>query len=46
MVDGAITEKELIKARKAEAKERKMAAKKAKIDKRICFFIFLFYTKL
>ena len=33
MVDGAITEKELIKARKAEAKERKMAAKKAKIDK-------------
>ena len=33
MADGAITEKELIKARKAEAKERKMAAKKAKIDK-------------
>ena len=33
MADGAITEKELIKARKAEAKERKMAAKKTKIDK-------------
>ena len=33
MADGAITEKELIKARKAEAKERKMVAKKAKIDK-------------
>ena len=33
MADGAITEKELIKARKAEAKERKMADKKAKIDK-------------
>ncbi len=33
MADGAITEKELIKARKAEAKEIKMAAKKAKIDK-------------
>ena len=33
MADGAITEKELIKARKDEAKERKMAAKKAKIDK-------------
>ena len=33
MADGAITEKELIKARKAEAKEKKMAAKKVKIDK-------------
>ena len=33
MADGAITEKDLIKARKAEAKERKMAAKKAKFEK-------------
>ena len=42
MADGAITEKDLIKARKAEAKERKMAAKKAKFEKSIIYIFVIF----